>query len=126
MWKGMKRVKVVFGNLEEMLSELKEKEIRDVRVEALYDERYSKEGIPFLKVYATVQALLPQHLYGPHERVIAYLYACYEKVTFKGIKPFTKEEMKSVFDENLRAKDEIANCLTEAGFTVRAGHFREE
>jgi hypothetical protein len=119
-------MKVVFGDLEEMLSELKEKEIRDIRVEALYDERYSKEGIPFLKVYVTVQALLPQHLYGPHNSVIAYLNACYEKVTFKGIKPFTKEEMKPIFDENLKAKDEIASRLPEAGFTVRAGHFREE
>ena len=119
-------MKVVFGDLEDMLSELKEKEIRDVRVEALYDERYSKEGIPFLKVYVTAQALLPQHLYSPDERVTAYLYAYYEKVTFEGIKPFTKDEMKSVFDENLRTKDEIANRLTEAGFTLRAGYFREE
>lgn len=116
----------MFGDLEEMLSELKEKEIRDVRVEALYDERYSKEGIPFLKVYVTVQALLPQHLYGPHERVTAYLYTCCKKVTFKGIKPFTKEELKSIFDENLRAKDEVTSHLNEAGFRVRAGHFRDE
>lgn len=126
MWKGMNRVKVVFGELEEMLSELREKEIRDVRVEALYDERYSKEGIPFLKVYVTVQALLSQHLYGPHERITAYLYACYEKVTFRGIKPFAKDEIKSVFDENLKAKDGITSHLVEAGYSVRAGHFREE
>ncbi len=119
-------MKVVFGDLEEMLSELKEKEIKDVRVEALYDERYSKEGIPFLKVYVTAQALLPQHLYGPHERITAYLHTYYEKVTFKGIKPFTKEEMKPIFDENLKAKGEIASSLEEAGFRVRAGHFIEE
>jgi len=119
-------MKVVFGDLEEMLSELKEKEIRDIRVETLYDERYSKEGIPFLKLYVTVQALLPQHLYGPHERITAYLYTYYEKATFKGIKPFAKEELKSVFDENLRTKDEIKSRLNEAGFAVRAGYFREE
>ena len=83
----MKRMKVVFGELDEMLSELREREIHEVRVAALYDERYSKEGIPFLKVYVTVQALLAQQLYGPHERITAYLCAYYEKVTFKGIKP---------------------------------------
>jgi hypothetical protein len=36
-----------------------------------------------------------------------------------------KEEMERVFHENLRTKDEIANRLTEAGFTLRAGYFRE-
>ena len=119
-------MKVIFGDMDEMLSELKEREIFEVRVAALYDERYSKEGIPFLKVYVTVQALLPQFLYGPHERITAYLYAYYEKVTFRGVKLFAKEETKSIFDENLKAKDEITSHLVEAGFSVRAGHFREE
>ena len=119
-------MKVVFGELDEMLSELREREIHEVRVAPLYDETCSKEGVPFMKVYVTVQALFSQQLYGPHEKITAYLYACYEKVTFKGIKPFTKEEMKSIFDENLRAKDEMASRLEEAGFRVRAGHFRDE
>jgi hypothetical protein len=122
----VKKVKVIFGDMDEMLSELKEREIFEVRVAALYDERYSKEGISFLKAYVTIQALMSQHLYGPHERIAAYLYAHYEKVTFRSIKPFTKDEIKSVFDENLKAKDGITSHLVQAGFSVRAGHFREE
>jgi len=119
-------MKVVFGELNELLSELKEKEIYDVRIEALYDERYSKQGIPFLKVYVTAQALLPQHFYGPHERVTANLVGYYERVTFKGIKPFTKEELKSIFDNNLNAKEEVEDHLRDAGFIVRTGFFKEE
>jgi len=119
-------MKVVFGDLEEMLSELREREIFEVRVAPLYDERYSKEGIPLLKVYVTVQALFSQQLYGPHERVTANLVGYYERVTFKGIKPFTKEEMKSIFDKNLKAEEEVKSHLMESGFVVRAGHFSEE
>jgi len=111
----MIRMKVAFGDLEEMLSELKEKEIRDVRLEALYDERYSRQGIPFLKVYVTVQALLSPTL-----------YACYEKATFEGVKPFSKEEMKSIFDRNLKSEEEIKDHLVKSRFWVRGGHFVEE
>ncbi len=107
-------MKVIFGDMDEMLSELKEREIFEVRVEALYDERYSKEGIPLIKVYVTVQALLPQ-----------CLYACYERIAFNGVKPFTKDEINSIANENLKMKDEITSRVKEAGFTVRAGHFME-
>ena len=119
-------MKVVFGDLNEMLSELKEREIFEVRVAPLYDERYSKEGIPFLKVYVTAQALMAQQLYGPRERITAYLYSYYEKVTFKGIKPFTKEEMRSIFNKNLKVEEEVKSHLVESGFIVRAGHFSED
>jgi len=112
-------MKVIFGDMDEMLSELREREIFEVRVEALYDERYSKEGIPLVKVYVSAQALLPQ---SPRTRG---LYACYERVTFKGVKPFITDEMNSIAKENLRMKDEIASRLKEAGFTVRAGYFME-
>jgi hypothetical protein len=108
-------MKVVFGDLKEMLSELREKEISDVRVEALYDEKYSKQGIPFLKVYVAAQALLSPTLYGS-----------YERVTFKGVKPFSKEEMKSIFDKNLEVMEEMRSRLAEARFWVRGGHFEEE
>ena len=111
----MNRMKVVFGDLDEMLSELREKEIFDVRIEALYGERYSKQGIPFLKVYVTAQALLSPTL-----------YAHYERVTFTGVKPFSKEELKSLFDENLKAKEEIKERVAESRFWVRGGHFAEE
>ena len=107
-------MKVMFGDLDEMLSELREKEIRDVRVETLYDEKYSKQGIPLLKVYVTAQALLSPTL-----------YAYYEKVAFKGVKPFSKEELKSLFDKNLKAKEEIKGHLVQSRFWVRGGHFEE-
>jgi len=118
-------MKVVFGDLDEMLSELREREIFEVRVAPLYDERYSKEGIPFLKVYVTVQALFSQQLYGPHERVTVNLVGYYERVTFRGIKPFSKEEIEPLFNKNLEAEEEIKNHLREMRFTVRGGHFRE-
>ena len=44
-------MKVILGDLDKMLSELREKEISDVRIEALYDERYSKQGVPFTQGY---------------------------------------------------------------------------
>ena len=108
-------MKVVFGDLDEMLSELREKEILDVRIEALYDERYSKQGIPFLKAYVAAQALLSPTL-----------YAYYERVTFRGVKPFSKEELKSLFDQNLKAKEEIKKHVAKSRFWVRSGHFQEE
>jgi hypothetical protein len=107
-------MKVVFGDLDEMLCELREKEIFDVRIEALYDERCSKQGIPLLKVYVTVQALLSPTL-----------YAYYEKVTFRGVKPFSKEELESVFDKNLKAKEEIKKRVAESRFWIRGGHFQK-
>ena len=107
-------MKVVFGDLEEMLEELKEKEISDVRVEALYDKTCSKEGVPLLKVYVTAQALLSPTL-----------YAYYEKITFRGIQPFPKEEVKSLFEKNRQEKEEIEKQIREAKFWVRAGHFEE-
>jgi hypothetical protein len=115
IWKEMKAMKVIFGDLDEMLSELREKEISDVRIEALYDERYSKQGVPFLKVYVTAQALLSPTL-----------YAYYERVTFRGVKPFSKEELRSLFDENLEAKEEIKEHVADSRFWVRSGHFQEE
>ncbi len=118
-------MKVMFGDLDEMLSELREKEIRDVRVEALYDEQYSKQGIPFLRVYVTVQALMVQQLYGPHEKITAYLYAYYERVTFRGIKPLVKEELQTIFDKNLKAMQELKEHLKKERFWVRGGHFEE-
>ena len=119
-------MKVVFGELDEMLSELREREIYVVRVAPLYDETYSKQGTPFLKAYVTVQALFSQQLYGPHEKVIANLVGYYERVTFKGIKPFTREELKAALDNNLKAKEEVEDHLGDAGFIVRAGFFKEE
>jgi hypothetical protein len=125
-------VKVAYGDLEEMLSELKEKEIRDVRLEALYDERHSKQSIPFLKVYVTAQALLS-----------ATLYASYERVTFRGIKPLVKvellekvpskfaqafsklDELQAVFDRNLKAMQELKEYLKKERFWIRGGHFEE-
>ena len=107
-------MKVVFGDLKEMLSELREKEISDVRVEALYDEKYSKQGIPFLKVYVAAQALLS-----------VTLYASYEKVTFRGMKPLVKEELQAVFDKNLKAMQELKEHLKKERFWVRGGHFEE-
>jgi len=107
-------MKVIFGDLDEMLKELKEKEISDVRVEALYDRTCSKEGVPLLKVYVTAQALLSPTL-----------YACYEKITFKGVLPFPKEEVRSLFEKNKQVKEEIERQIKEAKFWVRAGHFEE-
>ncbi len=77
-------------------------------------------------MYVTAQALLPQHVCGPHGRITAYLYACYEKVTFRGIKPFSKQEMEPIFHKNLKGKEGVKNHLVESGFTVSAGYFKEQ
>ena len=107
-------MKVVFGDLDEMLRELKEKEIFEIRVAALCDEIHSKEGVPFFKVYVAVQALLSPTL-----------FAYYEQLVFKGIKPFKKEELRSLFEKNLQTKEELEERLREADFIIRAGHFQE-
>jgi len=107
-------MKVVFGELDEMLSELKEKNVNEVRIEALYDESYDKHGVPFLKLYVTVQALLTPTLYAHHEQV-----------TFWGIKPFKEEEVNQIFKKQRENKEEIKKKISEKGFTIRCGYLKE-
>jgi len=100
----------MFGKLDAMLSELKEKQISEVRIEALYDEQYDKRGVPFLKVYVLISPTL---------------CASYERVTFRGLKPVDEQNVKEIFEKLEEASDEIKNSVKDASFTVRCGYFQD-
>lgn len=105
-------MKLIFADLDEMISELREKGIKEVRIEPLYDKRLPN-GMPIIRLYVNVHALL-HGLCCEHQEVI-----------FKGVELLVKEEMKEKFDRNLERCDEIKAELTESGFIVRAGHFED-
>lgn len=108
-------MKIEFSDLDSMLAELKEKEITEVRVEALFDKKYIQDGLCVYdyKFYVVIQALLS-----------AGLYAEYQEVTYKGI-PVTDQEIEKIRKKNLKAKEQISKKLEKEGFTVRGGHFRD-
>jgi len=88
--------------------------LSEVRIEALYDERYDKRGVPFLKVYVTVQALISPTL-----------FAHYERVTFRGLKPADEQNVKEIFEQLEESENEIKNSVKDASFTVRCGYFQD-
>jgi hypothetical protein len=113
--KELKTLKVVFGELEEMLSELKEKEITEVRVDALFQEKNTEnQGILFLKAFVSVGAMLKKGL-----------VAHFEEVIFKNLKPLLKQDVEPVIRQTLQAENEIKQSLAGQGFTVRDGYFAE-
>ena len=112
--KELKTLKVVFGNLDEMIAELKEKEITEVRVDALFREKRIEHGIFILKAFVTAGALLKNGLVGHFERVI-----------FKNVRPLREEEIEPIIQETLEAEKELKKDLVEQSFTVRNGYFGE-
>lgn len=108
-------MKIEFSDLDSMLDELKEKEVTELRVEALFDKKYIEDGLCVYdyKFYVVIQALLSDAL-----------YAEYQEVTYKGV-PVTDQEMEKIRKENLKEKEKISKKLEKEGFTVRGGHFRE-
>ena len=107
-------MKVVFGDLSDMIDELKEKRVKELRVAALYDTRHTEQGIPMLRVYVNVNAWLGDGL-----------YAQYQEVTFNDIKPAFEEERKSRFEEQHTKYVEMKCQLAGEGFTIRSGHFED-
>ncbi len=107
-------MRLIFGDLDAMLSELKEKDISEVRIETLYDERQDKRGIPFLRLFVTVDALIS-----------ATLYAHFERVTFRGIKPADDKKVKEIFQQLEAVEDEIKNRVKADSFTIRCGYFQD-
>lgn len=108
-------MKVSFGDLDNMLSELEEKGISEVRIETLWDQKAANRGLSLIRLYVSVEALLT-----------ASLIASYEKVTFSGLKPFEDSKMKELHDKQRRAGKEMIESLEARGFVVRGGHFEEE
>lgn len=108
-------MRVSFGTLEDMMNELREKRVEEVRVEALHDRSFTKHGVPFLRVYVNVDALLPDRV------------PCrYQLVTFDGIRPLNDgETSQQIRRQQQEALENIKQRLTGHGFTVRAGHFED-
>jgi len=107
-------LKIVFGNLEEMLAELKEKEITEIRVDALFQERGVNQGLVVFKAFVTVGAILENASVGH-----------FEKVIFKNLRPFRNEEVEQIIRDTLKAENEIKQSLAAENFTVRNGYFAE-
>jgi len=108
-------MRITFASLDEMISEMKEKGVSEVRLSPMYEERYSKSGLPLLKLLITVQAIAsPQ--------IILH----FEKITFRGIKPLSKEEIKRLFEENLMETERIKSRLSKEGFNPRPGYLSDE
>lgn len=107
-------MKIVFVNLDEMIAELKEKGISEVRIDALFQEKNINQGIVVLKAFVVAGAILKNS-------IIAH----FEKVVFKNLKPFRKEEVAPIIQETLQAENEIKESIAEQGFTVRDGYFAE-
>lgn len=108
-------MKVVFADLGDMIQELQEKEISEVRAEPLYDVKYTeKHGVPFMKIYVNVHALLGDGLYCECKKMI-----------YSGIQPVPDDKVKEKFDKNRSQYKAVKERLEGAGFTVRTGHFEE-
>jgi len=113
--KELKTLKIVFGKFDEMVAELKEKEITELRVDALFQEKKtSNQGIVVLKAFVTVGAILES------DQV-----AHFENVLFKKLKPFNDVDVEPIIRETLKAENAIKQNLAEQGFTVRNGYFGE-
>lgn len=107
-------LRVRFSKLEDMAEELMEKGVEEVRLESLHDRSWSKEGVPFMRVYVNVGALLPDGL--PCE---------YQEVVFNShIAVNGDEKLKEARANQDKAHERIETVLA-GRFTVRKGHFEE-
>ena len=114
-YKGLKNLKIVFAKLDEMLAELKEKGITELRVDALFQEKKtSNQGIFVLKAFVAVGAMLKDGL-----------VAHFEEVVFKNLKPLLKQDVEPIMQQTLQTENEIKQDLGAEGFTVRNGYFAE-
>lgn len=107
-------VRVKFGDLDNMLGELDEKGIDEIRVETLWDQKGTNHGLTVIRLYVSVEALLAPNL-----------IASYNKVTFEGLKPFVASELQTLFDKQKQKGKSIMAELCKRGFVVRGGAFEE-
>lgn len=110
-------MRIVFSNLDDMVSELKEAPVpgapmKTVRVESLYGKVYGEHHLPFYKFYITVQALKDDFIY------------CYEESTYTG-NPLTEEYEKAKEVANFARKSEIIEQLKGHGFIIKPGRYEE-
>lgn len=112
---------VVFGTLDAMVSELKQRGVKDVRVAALHGRRTSEVGKDRLRVdlmtcYVNVDGLLPDGI-----------VARYKKVVFDGIAPIGNAERHKEIGRDLEAaRDGITTGLQDVhNMGVRAGHYED-
>jgi len=113
--KELKTLRITFGQLDEMLAELKEKGIKELRVDALFKEKKTENpGILLLKAFVTVGAILK-------DSIIAH----FEEVVFKNLKPLRKEDLEPIIRQTLQTENQVKQSLAAEGFTVRDGYFAE-
>ena len=67
-----------------------------------------------MRLYVIVQALIS-----------ASLYAHFERVTFRGIKPADDKKLKETFQQLEDVLDEIKNRVKDSSFTIRRGYFQD-
>jgi len=113
-------VRVVFGTLDDMMLELRDKGVKEVRVDTLYDKKYGSHGVAFLRLYVNVDAVLPD---------IAAFHGVpcrYQFVTYDGLNPMGDvEKGRELREDNKAAYEKLKSQLAEEGFAVRAGHFED-
>jgi len=108
-------LRIVFGKLDEMIAELKEKEIKELRIDALFQEKKTNNhGVFAFKAFVTLGAVLRDGL-----------VAQFEEVVFQNLKPFGKEGLEPIIRQTLQAENQIKQNLAEQGFSVRNGYFAE-
>jgi hypothetical protein len=111
-------MRVVFSELSDLVQELKDRLIHEVRIEPLYDRRYDKNGIGHLMLYVSVEAVIDDKM---------PLVGVYERGTYIGFAVFANSKEAEEFHERNREKaKEIYKTMTDSGFTVRRGHYVEE
>ena len=110
-------MRVQFGKLEEMIEELKERLIHEVRVEPLVDMKYGQDGRARIRVYVTVEAIIDKEI---------PVIGCFEALTYYGFKPMEKDKPDEIYEKNVEKARKLRNQLSDEGFTVYHGHYVEE
>lgn len=118
-------MRVVFGDLDDMLCELHDKLIKEIRVSSLYDQTQGGEiGLPVMRAYVRVDALLLTQ--GTISGGVPLMYARYERVVYAGVPGFWGHEQKDIVKDVVKARERIIETIkSRAAFTVRAGFFEE-
>lgn len=110
---------VAFGRLEDMIVELIDKGVEEVRVTTRHDTKLSagERTIHFRRCYVNVDALLP-------DRVVAR----YQNVVFDGpLPPGHHDRCKRIGRDLEAACERVKLNLAQRGdFTLRTGHFEGE
>lgn len=122
-------MKLAFGILDEMIEELKERLIREVRIEPLVDRTYAKDakgsmigGIAHIKVYTSVEAIIDPEI--PARRPYPVV-AFFDSYVYRGLEPIEQGKQDELYEKNVERATRLKAQLEREGFTVRSGHYVE-